>query len=111
VVLDFLLPSFRREKIHDYEKMASAYTCISDPRARGRKLTEKSDNRRAWIDCLKFNVNTFRGDLQLSALGNLDRLDGLVRLGLDLLDLLDDVEALEDLTEDDVTAIEPPVVC
>lgn len=56
-------------------------------------------------------MNTFRGDLQLSALGNLDRLDGLVRLGLDLLDLLDDVEALEDLAEDDVTAIEPPVVC
>ena len=57
---------------------------------------------------LEFCVNTFRWNLELSALGNLDRLDGLVagRLGR-LLDLLNDLVALEDLAEDDVAAIEP----
>lgn len=55
-------------------------------------------------------MDTFRGHLQLSALCDLDRLGGAVAgLGLGLLDLLDDVEALEDLAEDDVTAIEPTV--
>jgi hypothetical protein len=61
------------------------------------------------VRSLEFNVNTFRGHLQLSALGDLDGLDGFVRLGLDLLDLLNDVKALEDFAEDDVTAIEPPI--
>ena len=55
-------------------------------------------------------MNTFWGHLQLAALGNLDRLDGLVAVGsLGLLDLLDDFVALEDLAEDDVTAIQPAV--
>jgi hypothetical protein len=53
-------------------------------------------------------VNTFRRDLQLSALGDLDLLNGAVaRLGLGVLDLLNDFVALEDLAEDDVAAIEP----
>lgn len=54
-------------------------------------------------------MNTFRGDIKLAALGDLDRLDGSVgTASLGVLDLLDDVVALEDLTEDDVLAIEPP---
>lgn len=58
---------------------------------------------------LELNVNTFRGDIKLAALGDLDRLDGSVgTASLGVLDLLDDVVALEDLTEDDVLAIEPP---
>jgi hypothetical protein len=57
---------------------------------------------------LEFCVNTFRWHLELSALGDLDRLDGLVARGLGhLLDLLDDIVAVEDLTEDDVAAVEP----
>ena len=59
---------------------------------------------------LELHVDTFRRDLQLAALGNLDCLNRLVaRSGLDVLDLLDDVVALEDLAEDNVTAVEPPV--
>jgi len=55
-------------------------------------------------------VNTFRRNLQLAALDNLDRLLRLVAgLSLDVLDLVDNVVALEDLAEDDVTAIEPPL--
>ena len=58
----------------------------------------------------EFNVDTFFGDRQLAGLDDLDRFDGLVaRPGLDALDLLDDVVALEDLAEDDVATIEPPV--
>jgi hypothetical protein len=58
-------------------------------------------------------VDTFFGDLQLAALGDLDRLERLVaRRCLGVLDLLHDVVALEDLAEDDVTAVEPAVtVC
>lgn len=53
-------------------------------------------------------MDTFRGNLQLAALGDLDGLDGLVaRLGGRVLNLLHDVVALEDLAEDDVTTIEP----
>lgn len=53
-------------------------------------------------------MNTFFGHRQLSALGDLDRLLGLVtRVLLDVLDLLDNVVALEDLAEDDVLAIQP----
>lgn len=59
---------------------------------------------------LEFHVDTFWGHLQLAALGDLDRLDGLIaRSGLDLLDLLDHVVTLEDLAEDDVAAIQPAV--
>lgn len=59
--------------------------------------------------CLELHVNTFGRNLQLSALGDLDLLEGLVTgLGSTLLDLLDDIVALENLAEDDVTAIEPP---
>ena len=57
---------------------------------------------------LEFRVNTFRWDLELPALGNLDRLRGLVARSLrDILDLVDDLVALEDFAEDDVAAIEP----
>lgn len=53
-------------------------------------------------------MDTFGGNLQLAGLGDLDGLDGLVAGGrLGVLDLLDDVVALEDLAEDDVLAIEP----
>ena len=61
---------------------------------------------------LKLHVDTFRGDLQLSALGDLDLLNGLVaRGGRGVLDLLDDVVSLEDLAEDDVPSIEPAIGC
>lgn len=53
-------------------------------------------------------MNTFGRNLQLSALGDLDLLEGFVtRLGRTLLDLVDDIVALENLAEDDVAAIEP----
>ena len=53
-------------------------------------------------------MNTFGGDLKLAALGDLDGLRGLVAHALlAVLDLLDDIVALEDLAEDDVLAIEP----
>lgn len=55
-------------------------------------------------------MDTFWGHLQLAALGDLDWLNGLVAwLGLNILNLLDNVIALEDLAEDDVAAIEPAV--
>lgn len=55
-------------------------------------------------------MDTFRGDLQLAALDNLDGLDRLVaRGGLGVLDLLYNVVALEDLAEDNVAAVEPTV--
>lgn len=61
------------------------------------------------LGCLELDVNTFRGDLELAALGNLDGLLGLVAgEGLGQLDLLDDLVALNDLAEDDVLAVEPP---
>jgi hypothetical protein len=57
---------------------------------------------------LEFRVNTFRWHLELSALGDLDRLDGLVARSLGhVLDLLDNVVSLEDLAEDNVAAVEP----
>jgi hypothetical protein len=53
-------------------------------------------------------VNTFLGNLELSALGNLDGLDWLVAGALGhVLDLVYDLVALKDLAEDDVAAIEP----
>ena len=57
----------------------------------------------------ELNVDTFFRDRQLAGLGDLNRVDGLVAgPSLDLLDLLDDVIALEDLAEDDVATVEPP---
>lgn len=53
-------------------------------------------------------MNTFFGHRQLPALGDLHRLLGLItRVLLDVLDLLDDIVALEDLAEDNVLAIQP----
>lgn len=59
---------------------------------------------------LELRADTFFGNLQFAALGDLDRLGRLVAgLGLGVLDLLHNFVALEDLAEDDVTAIEPTV--
>lgn len=53
-------------------------------------------------------MDTFRRHLQLAALGDLDRLSRLVTSALlDVLNLLDNVVALQDLTEDDVAAVQP----
>lgn len=53
-------------------------------------------------------MGTFCGRLQFSAVSDLDRLLGLVSGSFGyVLDLLDNVIALEDLAEDDVTPIEP----
>lgn len=53
-------------------------------------------------------MNTFFGHRQLPALDDLHRLLGLVaRVLVDILDLLDNVVALEDLAEDNVLAIQP----
>lgn len=57
---------------------------------------------------LELSVNTFGGNLQFAALGNLDSLHGLVaRSSLEVLDLVNDVVALEDFAENDVAAIQP----
>jgi hypothetical protein len=57
---------------------------------------------------LEFSVNTFLWDLELSALGDLDRLDWLVTRSLgDALDLVDDLVALEHFAEDNMAAIQP----
>jgi hypothetical protein len=57
---------------------------------------------------LELNVNTFRGNFKLATLGDLDSVDGLVTsASLGVLDLLNNFVALEDLTEDNVSAIEP----
>ena len=62
----------------------------------------------SFVADLEFRVNTFRWHLELSALGDLDSLGRLVARALgDVLDLRDDLVALEDLAEDDVAAIEP----
>jgi hypothetical protein len=56
-------------------------------------------------------VDTFGGNLQLSALGDLDHLLGLVTgLGRRVLDLLNEFVTLEDLAEDDMTTIEPSMM-
>jgi hypothetical protein len=53
-------------------------------------------------------VYTFLGHLELSALGNLDGLYGLVTRALGhVLNLVDDLVAFKNLAEDDVAAIEP----
>ena len=45
--------------------------------------------------------------LALPTVGDDDLLVGLARLGAEALDLLDDVHPLDDLTEDDVLAVQP----
>jgi hypothetical protein len=53
-------------------------------------------------------VNTFLGYLELSALGNLDGLNGLVARTLgNVLDLVYNVVALKDFSENDVAAVQP----
>ena len=53
-------------------------------------------------------MNTFLWNLELSALGNLDGLDRLVSWCLlNVLNLLYDIVSLNDLSEDDVAAVEP----
>lgn len=60
------------------------------------------------LDKSEFRVDTFFWDRELAALGDLDRLDRLVTLALlAVLNLLNDIIALHDLAENDVTAIEP----
>tara|TARA_R110002003_G_scaffold384_4_gene19291 strand:+ start:27020 stop:27292 length:273 start_codon:yes stop_codon:yes gene_type:complete len=63
----------------------------------------------AWYSTgLEFSVYTFLGDLELAALGDLDRLDRLVARALgQILDLLHNLVSLQDLTEHDVAAVEP----
>ena len=57
---------------------------------------------------LKFRANTFFRHLKLAALDDLDRLLWLVTRVLGhVLDLLDDLVALEHLAEDDVLAVQP----
>lgn len=54
-------------------------------------------------------MDTFGRDLQLAALGNLDRLDRTIAgLRLGVLNLLDNIVALKHFAEHDVTAVEPP---
>jgi hypothetical protein len=53
-------------------------------------------------------VNTFGRDLQLAALGNLDSINGLVAGSrLAVLDLVNNVVALEDFAKDDVASVQP----
>lgn len=57
---------------------------------------------------LKLHVDTFFGNGKLAALGDLDGHLGLVSgVLLDILDLLDDFVALEDLAENNVLAVQP----
>lgn len=64
------------------------------------------------VSSLELNVSTFRGHLQLAALDNRDGRNRLVAAsGLDVLDLVDDLPTLQELAEDDVLAIKPPVCC
>lgn len=57
-------------------------------------------------------MDTFFGNGQLAALGDLDGHLGLVAgVLLDVLNLLDNLVALEDLAEDDVLAIQPTGLC
>lgn len=61
------------------------------------------------LGILELNVNTFCGNLEFATLDNLDSGKGLVTWGsLEVLDLVDDVVALEDLSEDDVASVQPP---
>lgn len=59
--------------------------------------------------CLELDVNTFRGDLQLTTLGNLYFLHRLVTGGSwGVLDCLDELVTLKDLAENNVSTVEPP---
>lgn len=59
-------------------------------------------------DTSELHVNTFFGNRQLSALDDRHSRLGLVaRVLLNILDLLDNVVALEDLAEDNMLAIQP----
>lgn len=61
---------------------------------------------------LEFDVDTFFGHRELSALHNLHRCGRLVSAALGhVLDLVHDVVALKDLAKDDVTAVEPAGDC
>ena len=61
---------------------------------------------------LEFDVNTFRGDLKLAALRNLDGLNGLVACGgRAVFDLLDKLVTLENFAKHNVTSIEPAELC
>lgn len=74
---------------------------ISTPAVKGKGL-------RHGVGCLELNVNTFCGDLKFTALNNLDGGKRLVSVSsLDVLDLVDDIVALEDLAEDNMTAVQP----
>lgn len=55
-------------------------------------------------------MDTFRGNLQLATVRDLDRLIRFVaRLGLDVLNLGHDIKALQNLAENDVLAIKPAI--
>lgn len=57
---------------------------------------------------LEFRACTFFRHLELAALGDLNCLGRLVARALGhVLDLVDDLEALEDLAEDNVLSVEP----
>jgi hypothetical protein len=57
---------------------------------------------------LQLRADTFIGNLQLAALGDLDRLLGLVaRVLVQVLDLVDNLIALEHLAKDDVAPVQP----
>lgn len=72
--------------------------------ANGDRDAVQTDSRHI----LKLHVDTFFGNGQLAALGDLDGQLGLVAgVLLDVLNLLDNLVALEDLAEDDVLAIQP----
>jgi hypothetical protein len=61
-----------------------------------------------FVGDLEFRACTFFGQLELAALGDLDCLGRLVARGLGhILDLVDDLKALEHLAEDNVLAVEP----
>lgn len=65
---------------------------------------------RVWLHTLEFHVDTFFWHRQLSALGNLDGLLGLVAgVLLDVLNLFDNVVAFEDFAKDNVLAVQPAV--
>ena len=52
-------------------------------------------------------MDRFWSCLTLPTVSDHDPLRGFARLGSEALDLLDDVHALDDLTEDDVLAVQP----
>ena len=59
---------------------------------------------------LQLHVNTFWGNFELAALGDLDSLSRLITCGsLYILNLLDNIVAFKDFAKNDVSAIEPPL--